>query len=97
LDEIYRYPLHKELMSRESLFIICRPVKGGTNFILRIKEQANMPNPSGTWWWWWKYCKLLLSNTLAIHCVHLQGRQIPCTSKTETFSDIPRVLFPFLL
>jgi len=21
---------------------------GGTNFILRIKEQANMPNPSGT-------------------------------------------------
>jgi len=26
---------------------------GGTNFILRIKEQDNMPNPSGTWWWWW--------------------------------------------
>jgi len=25
---------------------------GGTNFILRIKEQDNMPNPSGTWWWW---------------------------------------------
>ena len=26
---------------------------GGTNFILRIKEQDNTPNPSGTWWWWW--------------------------------------------
>ena len=23
---------------------------GGTNFILRIKEQDNTPNPSGTWW-----------------------------------------------
>jgi len=34
----------------------------------RIKEQANMPNPSGTWWWWWWWwcriflCSLTLSN-----------------------------------
>ena len=21
--------------------------------MLRIKEQNNTPNPSGTWWWWW--------------------------------------------
>jgi len=25
----------------------------GSNFILRIKENDNMPNPSGTSWRWW--------------------------------------------
>ena len=29
-------------------------------FHLRITEQDNTPNPSGTWWWWWVWDGLVL-------------------------------------
>ena len=51
---------------------------GGTNFILRIKEQDNTPNPSGTWWWWWWWWTIKYSlHNSRIHraSIHFSARR----------------------